>query len=107
MDRQLDFDRPIPCEEERVFFQKMHDEFWARLENPEIGVNMTISWSGDTLPILTEWRSMAAGDYALGLEPTNSYIMGRHDERENGTLKSLKPFEHVTNMVRIRFAEAG
>ena len=106
MDRQLEFDRPSPCEEERVFFQKMQDEFWARLENPEIGVHMTISWSGDTLPILTEWRSMAAGDYALGLEPTNSFIMGRHDERGNGTLRSLKPFENVTNSVKICFAKA-
>ena len=97
------FDRPIDSEEERVFFQKMKKEFWARLENPALGVNMTITWSGDTLPILSEWRSMASGDYVLGLEPTNCYIMGRHGERENGTLKVLAPFETITNTVKIQF----
>ena len=103
--RELIFDEPIPGEEERVFFQKMKDEFWARLENPEIGVNMTLTWSGDTLPILSEWRSMASGDYVLGLEPTNGYIKGRHDERENGTLKVLKAFETVTNIVTFKFED--
>ena len=101
--RELVFDEPIPGAEERVFFQIMKNEYWARLENPEIGVNMTLTWSGDTLPILSEWRSMAGGDYVLGLEPTNGYIMGRHDERENGTLKVLKAFESTENTVKIEF----
>ena len=64
---------------------------------------MTLSWSGDTLPILSQWRSMASGDYVLGLEPTNSYIRGRHDERENGTLPVIKAFETICNQVEIRF----
>ena len=102
--RELEFDLPIPGEEERVFLQKMEKEYWARLENSEIGVSMTISWSGDTLPILSEWRSMAAGDYVLGLEPTNCYISGRHAERENGTLPVLKAFESISNTVKIEFA---
>ena len=103
--RECEFDPPVPGEEERVFFQKMRREYWARLENPDLGMRMTISWSGDTLPILSQWRSMAAGDYVLGLEPTNCYIMGRHDERKNGTLPVLKAFESITNTVRIAFAE--
>ena len=103
--RECTFDKPIPGEEERVFFLKMKEEFSARLENPELGVNMTISWSGDTLPILSQWRSMASGDYVLGLEPTNCYIMGRHDERENGTLPVLKAWESLTNTVNITFTE--
>ena len=103
--RECAFDKPIPGEEERVFFQKMKEDFSARLENPELGVSMTISWSGDTLPILSQWRSMASGDYVLGLEPTNCYIMGRHDERENGTLPVLKAWESITNTVNITFTE--
>lgn len=91
--------------EEWVFFQKMTREFWAKLENLELGVNMTISWSGDTLPILSQWRSMASGDYILGLEPTNCCIMGRHEERENGILPVLKAFESVTNTMKIDFED--
>lgn len=103
--RECTFDRPIPGEEERVFFQKMHREFWAKLENPVLGMAMEMTWSGDTLPILSQWRSMAHGDYVLGLEPTNCYIMGRSAERKNGTLPVLLPFATVTNTVNITFTE--
>ena len=103
--RACEFDEPIDSEEERVFFQKMQKEFWARLDNPELGVSMTISWSGETLPILSQWRSMASGDYVLGLEPTNCYIAGRHDERENGTLPVLKAWDSIHNTVKIEFTE--
>ena len=34
LDRACEFDKPIDSEEERVFFQKMEKDFWARLENP-------------------------------------------------------------------------
>ena len=103
--RECEFDPPIDSEEERVFFQKMRREFWATLANPDLGVSMTISWSGETLPILSQWRSMASGDYVLGLEPANCYIMGRHAERENGTLPVLKAWESITNAVRIEFGK--
>ena len=103
LDRTCEFDPPIPGEEERVFFQKMRKEFRATLENPDLNIRMTLSWSGGTLPILSEWRSMAAGDYVLGLEPANCYIMGRHDERENGMLPVLKAFETETHTVTIQF----
>ena len=105
LDRQCTFEAPVPGEEERVFFQKMKRDFRAELVNPELGMRMTMTWSGDTLPILSEWRSMASGDYVLGLEPTNCYIMGRSAERENGTLPVLKAFETITNTVRISFEE--
>ncbi len=103
--RELVFDRPVPGEEERVFFHEMESDYRVRLVNPALGVSMNISWSGDTLPILAQWRSMASGDYVLGLEPTNNYIMGRHDERDNGTLKVLPAFASQTNKVKIEFSE--
>ena len=103
--RECEFDLPIDGEEERVFFQKMQNEFWAKLVNPDLGVGMTISWSGETLPILSQWRSMASGDYVLGLEPANCYISGRHEEREKGTLPVLKAWDTITNTVKINFLE--
>lgn len=103
--KECEFDKPIPGEEERVFFQKMRDDFRAELVNPEIGIHMTMTWSGDTLPILSQWRSMASGDYVLGLEPANCYIMGRHDEREKGTLPVIKAFETIHHSVTITFEE--
>lgn len=103
--RECSFDAPIDGEEERVFFQKMKKDFTAKLINPELGMAMEMTWSGDCLPILSQWRSMASGDYVLGLEPTNCYIMGRHDERENGTLPVLKAFEAEKHTVKIKFTE--
>lgn len=101
--RECGFDKPIDGEEERVFFQIMKKEFCARLENRSVKTAMTMTWSGDTLPILSQWRSMGSGDYVLGLEPTNCYIMGRHDERENGTIRILPAYESVTHEVTIAF----
>ncbi len=99
--RETTFDTPTPGEEERVFF---HGEMerWAALVNEAIGTKMTMTWS-DTLPILAHWRSMASGDYVCGLEPTNCYIMGRKQERENGTLPRLQPFETVKTQVNFHF----
>ncbi len=107
LDRQLKFDPPTDGEEERVFFQKMENDFRATLENRELNISMTMTWSGDTLPVLSQWRSMASGDYVLGLEPTNCYIMGRSDERENGTLPVLKAFETEKHTVKITFSEVN
>ena len=83
----------------------MKRDFRAELINPELRLRMTMTWSGDTLPILSQWRSMAAGDYVLGLEPTNCFIRGRHDERENGALPVLKAFKTEKHTVTISFVE--
>lgn len=100
--RETSFDPPCPGEEERVFFHE-EMEHRAAIVNPESGVRMELSWS-DTLPILVHWRSMASGDYACGLEPGNTYIMGRHDERENGTLPVIEPFETVKTHISIKLS---
>lgn len=95
------FDAPIDGEEERCYF---HEEMEKKVAivNRDISTKMTLSWS-DTLPILVHWRTMASGDYACGLEPTNTYIMGRHDERENGTLPALAPFETIKTELTFQF----
>ena len=36
--------------------------------------SITVSYSGDTLPHFVEWKSMASGDYALGLEPCTTEL---------------------------------
>ena len=91
--REETFTRPVPGEEERVFFHE-DMERKASIVNPKINTRMTITWS-ESLPILSHWRSMASGDYVCGLEPSNTYIMGRAQERENGTLPVLAPFETI------------
>jgi len=102
LEQALEFDSPVDSEEERVFFHELSNP-WARLENSELEMAATLRWSGDSLPILVQWRSMASGDYALGLEPSNSYIKGRAEERKNGTLRTIAGFESVKTKLTLDF----
>ena len=47
------------------------------LVNAKLGKSFTVSYSGDTLPHLVEWKSQACGDYAMGLEPCTTELDGR------------------------------
>ena len=48
---------------------------------------------------------MRSGEYVLGLEPSTCYTMGRAEERVNGELRVLRPFETVKNFVRLAYAK--
>lgn len=95
---------PVGTVPERVFF---HEDMAhaVTLRNAPQGMQMTLTWS-DTLPILAQWQNMIAGDYVLGLEPSNNYILGRRQERENGTLPVLAPGESVRTEVHFHFESA-
>ena len=66
----------VPNQEEACYFLKLSKPEIA-LVNEKIGKKFTVSYSGDTLPCFVEWKSMASGDYALGLEPCTTEL----DER--------------------------
>lgn len=95
------FIAPVPGDEERCFFHE-DMEHKVSLVNESLSTKMTMTWS-ETLPILMQWRTMASGDYALGLEPSNSYINGRSAERKNGTLPVIKAHETVKTEVSFNF----
>ena len=99
--RETTFDAPTPGEEERVFFHE-NMEHKAAVVNEALHTRMDMTWS-ETLPILAHWRSMASSDYVCALEPTNSYIMGRKFERENGSLPKLQSFETLKTQVTFHF----
>ena len=103
--KECTFDPPADNEPERVFFHILKKDYSVYLENPDLHTRMTMTWSGDTLPLLSQWRSMGSGDYVLGLEPCNTTLQGRRTERENGTARILKAFESMTNRVKIEFAK--
>jgi hypothetical protein len=102
--RECVFDKPIDGEEERGFFHQIK-ESKAVLRNNKLGISAAIEWSRETLPVFAEWRCMRSGDYVLGFEPSNNYIMGRSEERKNGTLKILKAWEMVTTKIELNFEE--
>lgn len=65
----------------------------AALFNDALGLGCYIKYKMDTLPLLIHWKNMCSHDYCVGLEPSNSYIMGRVKEREHGTLPVLGSYE--------------
>ena len=76
---------PIDGEPEQVFFHLPEDkDAKVSLSNPRLGVRALINFDTSNLPILTQWKSMRSGDYALGIEPGNSFLRGRKEEIENG-----------------------
>jgi hypothetical protein len=100
--KECEFSSPIDGEQEQVYFHEMND---ARvlLKNSALKIGAEFSWSVDTLPILGEWKSMASGDYVLGIEPSNCYVMGRNAERANGTIKTIGAFEKRTMTNKLVF----
>jgi len=102
--KALEFSAPVDGEEEQVYFHTLN-EGYARLENTDIGVAAALRWDLENLPVLIQWKSMMSGDYALGLEPANNYILGRAEERKNGTLQILDAFSSVTNRLELEFAD--
>lgn len=87
---------PVDQLEENVFYHKnaadKDGNSYAALINDSLGLGVYIKYNTQQLPMLAEWKSMASGDYALGLEAGNHYLEGRDVERERGTLKNLTPF---------------
>lgn len=69
---------------------------YAAVINDEMGLGCYVKYRMDTLPLIMQWKNFCSHEYAMGLEPSNSYILSRTKERENGTLPVLAPYETKT-----------
>ena len=79
---------PVVCEEECCYFLELNKPEIS-LENKKNGKRFTLSYSKDTLPCFVEWKSMASGDYALGLEPCTTKLDDYFEYR------TIKPDEKI------------
>ena len=66
-------EKPIACKEETCYYLTLNEPKIS-LVNKTLGKKCTLTYSEDTLPCFLEWKSMASGDYALGLEPTTTRL---------------------------------
>ena len=89
---------PIPNQEETCYFMNLkHPKI--TLINEKIKKSLTISYSGDTLPKFIEWKSMASGDYALGLEPCTTLL-------DDGFMyKTIREGEKIKFFIKISIHE--
>ncbi|MBR2353173.1 MAG: aldose 1-epimerase family protein [Clostridia bacterium] len=70
----------VAGQEETCYFLKLKKPEIS-LVNEKLGKKFTLSYSKDTLPCFVEWKSMASGDYALGLEPSTTELDDRFTYR--------------------------
>ena len=88
-----DISAPQPNRPEEVFFHQMRANAAglarAAVWNPMRKLGVSLSYSPAQLPFFTQWKSMGAGDYALGLEPSNAPLASRAQLRERGELPML------------------
>lgn len=76
---------------EEVFFHQLSGErATVAVKNPARGVGVKLHYSPAQLPFFTQWKSMGAGNYALGLEPSNAPLASRAQLRASGELPFLE-----------------
>ena len=86
-------EEPEDCREEQCYYhygQKEPKNSFAMIYNEKLGIAVVVKYDAEQCPIMCEWKSMQAGDYALGLEPTTNGTKGRASIKEAGKLKELE-----------------
>jgi len=108
MNDYMEITAPEDNYNEQVFFhlQKGSEDGFGSVKviNPKLNITAELKYKLDNLPVLAQWKSMRSGDYALGLEPSNNYIMGRVAERENKTLKTIEAYGELEFFTTLKFS---
>ncbi|MCE5188571.1 MAG: aldose 1-epimerase family protein [Eubacteriales bacterium] len=90
-------DAPRDCYPEQVFYHDLaadrEGNTFCALKNDRLGLALKLSFKKNELPFFTQWKSIASGDYVMGLEPGNCHVEGMEREREMGSLAVLKAGE--------------
>jgi hypothetical protein len=96
-------DPPKDNEPEYVFIHDLKPEKDGTLRavavNRPLGLGIEIAWNEANLPYFMEWKSIASGDYVMGLEPANSSVYGRPWHEARGSVHHLAPFSEETNVL--------
>ncbi len=98
---------PRDNETEYVFLHEMAADsegntFGAML-NEELGTGLKIEYNLNELPYFMQWKSIASGDYVVGLEPANSSVYGRTYHFREHSLHTLKPLETEVTHLTLKF----
>jgi hypothetical protein len=105
------FEGPADGYKEQCFYHEMPSlpggETCALLRNDALGLAVWVKYNVHQMPVTTEWKCMASGDYALGIEPANCHVEGKAKERREGTLKTLEPFGSAEFGLEIGVLEGG
>ena len=97
-------DEPRDHAPEQVFQHELaadhNGNTFAAFVNDELQIGLCIRFEKSAIPYLTQWKSLASGDFAMALEPTNCGFDGRA-----GATEILKPFEKHVNRIRFQILD--
>ena len=93
---------PKDNEPEYVFIHEIKSDVNNDTEvlvlNPELKLGLKISWNKKFLPNFMQWKSIASGDYVVGLEPANSPVLNREQYGEK--IHKIAPFAKEKNILK-------
>jgi len=98
LDQWSEFQEPTAGYREQVFRHQpragKNCVAQAKVENPDLGLVLQLSFNQQLLPYLFQWKMMGQGTYVLGVEPANCGVLhGRAAARAQGDLPHLQPGE--------------
>ena len=97
-------EEPVEHAPEQVFQHELaadhNGNTFAAFVNDELQIGLCIRFEKSAIPYLTQWKSLASGDFAMALEPTNCGFDGRA-----GATEILKPFEKHVNRIRFQILD--
>lgn len=88
---------PQPDTEEVVYFHDLPEvggQSRVTVQSPTTGLQMQLTFSRDTLPVLNQWKLQQTRNYVLGIEPATNDVNGYDQAKANRTLTYLEPGEH-------------
>ncbi|HBU13183.1 MAG TPA: hypothetical protein DEB31_10865 [Clostridiales bacterium] len=87
-------EKPAAGRPEECFFHtddKPQKDSFAMLVSADGKLAVAVHYNEEQCPLLCEWKCLCAGDYALGLEPTVSGVMGAGAAEKAGMLRKVEP----------------
>lgn len=102
---------PRDNEPECVFLHEMaadpEGNTFAAVLNRKLGIGLRVDYNVKELPYFMQWKSVASGDYVMGLEPANSSVYGRPYHIERNSLHEMEPFATEHKKIVLTFLSGG
>lgn len=73
----------------------------ASIANSTLDFKAFLQYGAKELPHFMQWKTMASGNYACGLEPSNAPLLPRNELRKQGQLPVLQPGESWNFQVQL------
>lgn len=98
---------PKDNEPEYVFLHDMAADrvgnTFAAIVNSKLGIGLKIEYNLKELPYFMQWKSIASGDYAVGLEPANSSVYGKPYHIRENSLHQMEPLATEKKRIVLTF----